>query len=205
MQDESKHLATFLDECVQKCLRTPYKYVEALRSSAAAYALCSRPVGVDHSNQLEEYPSPLLTLLEHLESGSANMSLPTTHVIAVTAFIGRLTIYLLAKSDPEFLRAFVDKIEMLSLRNYLSDKGQDKTDAMIIALRRDVKIMRSALTSDSTSEVEMVADIEGVPRWLAALKTLSLRESFDFSLKHYLRFSDSRVESSSKVPCFPDN
>ena len=100
----------------------------------------SRSIGVDHSNQLE-YPGPLLmTLLEHLESGLSNRSrsLPATHIIAFTSFIGRLTIYLFATSNPEFLRVFVDKIEAVLPRNYLLDEGQDKTEAVVIALRRDV-------------------------------------------------------------------
>ena len=169
MQDEDKYPVIFLDECVQKCLKTPYKYVEALRSLAATPAPSSRSIGVDHSNQLEEYPGPLLmTLLEHLESGLSNRSrsLPATDITAVTSFIGRLTIYLFAKSNPEFLRAFVDKIEAVLPRNYLLDEGRDKTEAVVTALRRDVKIMRSALTSDATSELEMTPLAEHNAGWL---------------------------------------
>ena len=200
MQDEDKYLAIFLDECVQKCLRTPYKYVEALRSLASTSAPSSRSIGVEHSNQLEEYPSPLLTtLLEHLESGLSNRSLPATHIIAVTSFIGRLTIYLLAKSNPEFLRAFVDKIEAVLLRNYLLDEGQDKTEAVVIALRRDVKIMRSALISDATSELEMESETQ---RWMAALKALSLRGSFDFSINIISDLQTAESKAARKYIAF---
>ena len=65
-----------------------------------------------------------MTLLEHLEFQLGNRSLPATHMLAVTAFIDRLTIYLLGKGDPELLRVFVDKIEPV-----LSDEGEDKTEA----------------------------------------------------------------------------
>ena len=44
--------------------------------------------GVDLSNWLEEYPSPLLmTLLEHLEVGIGIRSFPAIHITAATTLL----------------------------------------------------------------------------------------------------------------------
>jgi len=173
MQEESDCVITFLNECVQKCLRMPSKYVEALRSLAVASA----------PNRPDDRPSPLLmTLLEHLQSRVNNTSTPPAHIVAITAFIGRLTFCLLGKNDLGFLRAFVDKVENVLMQIPTLDEGQNPAEEMVAtALKRELQIMRSGLTFNVTSDPELEIETEGAERWLAASEALSIRGFFDFS------------------------
>lgn len=175
MQEESECVITFLDECVQKCMRMPSKYVEASRSLADA----SSPSSVD---RLGERPSPLLmTLLEHLQSKVNNRSLQSAHIVAVIAFFGRLTFCLLCKNDLGLLRAFVDKVENVLMQNSTLDEGQNPAEDMVAtALKRELQIMRSGLAFNVTSELEMAVETERAQRWLAASEALSIRGFFYF-------------------------
>jgi nucleolar pre-ribosomal-associated protein 1 len=173
MNDESEVVNTFLDECVQKCLKTPHKYVDALRSLAAASS-----ANDDYTYKLDEYPSPLLmTLLEQLESRLSNGSLPATHIVAVTSFIGRLTFCLLGKKDLVFLRAFVDKVENVLMQNSMLDASRDRTEITMVALKRELAIMRSGMAFNITIELETAVEVEGAPSWLTAFEALSTRRS----------------------------
>ena len=49
----------------------------------------------------------------------------------------------------------MEKVEIVLRQKYMSDEGQDKTEAMVVALQRELKIARSALTSDVATELEM--------------------------------------------------
>ncbi len=175
MQEESECVITFLDECVQKCMRMPSKYVEASRSLADS----SAPNSMD---RLDERPSPLLmTLLEHLQSRVRNRSLPSAHIVAVIAFMGRLTFCLLCKNDLSLLRAFVDKVENLLTQNSILDEGQKPAEDMVAtALKRELQIMRSGLAFNVISELDVAVEIEGAQRWLAASEALSIRGFLDF-------------------------
>jgi nucleolar pre-ribosomal-associated protein 1 len=181
MQDESKCVITFLDECVQRCLKTPYKYVEALRSLADASAPYSHhSIGMDYSNRLDERPSPLLmTLLENLQSRITNNTLPSAHIIAVTAYIGRLLFHLLGKNDLDLLRAFVDKVEDVLMQ---CDEGENRAETMATALRRELEVMRSALTFNIAGELEMVVET-GTPHWMASSEAVSTRRFFDLLVR----------------------
>jgi hypothetical protein len=121
-----------------------------------------------------------MTLLEHLQSRIDNLSLPPPHIIAVTAFIGRLTFSLLGKADLSLLRAFVDKVENALMQDTIMD---DRAETMTTALKRELEIMRRGLTFNITSELEMAVETEGTQRWLAALEALSIRRFFSFLVR----------------------
>ena len=180
MQDEHEGVITFLDECVRKCLKTPHKYVEVLRTLAASSAEYNC---LGYSDRLNEYPSPLLmTLFEHLESSIKNRSLPAAHIIGITAFIGRLIFCLLGKTSLGLLQGLVDKVEDVLTQNPMLDEDQNRAEAIAGALKRELKIMRRALTFTVTSDAEMAVESEEAHHWLVALEDLPIRRFLRFFL-----------------------
>jgi nucleolar pre-ribosomal-associated protein 1 len=84
--DEADAVISFFDDCVQRCLKTPYRYLEEIRSLAQK-TLTSNPE-FEHEYQLQIYPSALLmTIVEQLDAKVANKLLIPSHVLGITSFI----------------------------------------------------------------------------------------------------------------------
>ena len=108
--DEVEAVINFLDDCVQRCLKTPYRYVEDVRSLAQTLTAAS-----EQNYSFEIYPSSLLmTIVEQLEAKVANKLLIPSQVLGITSFIRKLLFYLLSKkSDLPFLNAVAAKIDTI--------------------------------------------------------------------------------------------
>ena len=108
--DEVEAVITFLDDCVQRCLKTPYRYVEDVRSLAQTLNTAS-----EQNYSFEIYPSSLLmTIVEQLEAKVANKLLIPSQVLGITSYIRKLLFYLLSKkSDLPFLNAVAAKIDTI--------------------------------------------------------------------------------------------
>jgi len=100
--DEANAVITFLDDCVQRCLKTPYRYLEDARSLAQTL-----------TSNAESEPSPLLmTLVEQLDAKVGNKLLIPSHTLGITSFIRKLLFYLSSKQlDLQFLRAVAVRID----------------------------------------------------------------------------------------------
>ncbi|KAF7299108.1 hypothetical protein MIND_00859100 [Mycena indigotica] len=73
--DEAAAVVSFVDDCIQRCLQTPYRYIEEMQAT-----------------QFSELPSPLImTAVEQLRAKMTGKSpLPPAHLLAITTFLMRL-------------------------------------------------------------------------------------------------------------------
>lgn len=112
MTDEGESVIALLDECAQRCLKTPYRYLEDAEKMAAEAARGS-------DNELDAVPpaetivSPLLmTVLEQLSAKVASALLTPSDILALASFFRKL-VFLLAMTgvDRRFLRAYVQTVD----------------------------------------------------------------------------------------------
>ncbi|KAF8185167.1 ribosome 60S biogenesis N-terminal-domain-containing protein [Pholiota molesta] len=152
-QGETEGLIAFLDDCVQRCLKTPYRYVEALHSDPN--------ITGTNEHRLDMYPSPLLmTVMEQLDAKMNNKSLAPSHLLGVISFIRKILVNLASKtSDLRFLRAYARRLDETLLMERLSQASP----TFFTSVRREVDILYASLsfasfappiTTSSTSEME---------------------------------------------------
>ncbi|KAF9040788.1 ribosome 60S biogenesis N-terminal-domain-containing protein [Panaeolus papilionaceus] len=123
LNGETTPLITFLDDCVQRCLKTPYRYIESLHE----FAVSSHP-SKDQVDRLDMLPSPLImTFAEQLEAKVNNKTLSLIDVMSMAGYLRKLMFYLTGKtSSLHFLRAFARKVdEMLSELKLISMEGEE--------------------------------------------------------------------------------
>jgi nucleolar pre-ribosomal-associated protein 1 len=108
--DEAEAVITFLDDCVQRCIKPPYRYLEVVRS--LAQNLTSN-LASEQNYSSEIFPSSLLmTVVEQLEAKVTNKLLIPSHVLSITAFIRKFLFYLSSKQmDLQFLHAVAVRID----------------------------------------------------------------------------------------------
>ena len=81
LTDEAEAVLTVLDDCLQRCIKTPYRYLEVLQN------FCTEEDARDPSTM----PSPMLvTLLEQLQAKVAGNLLPPSDILAVVMYVRRL-------------------------------------------------------------------------------------------------------------------
>lgn len=144
LADESSSVIDFLDDCIQRCLKTPYRYLEErdvlVRSATKGIADDEQTAAlVDH---LEGQCSPLLiTVLDQLGVKVASSLLVPSDVLAITSFIRKLVFNLSSKQrDLDFLSAFLDKLDAQVHPDLLPHYPNIMT-----AIRSEVLILRSCL------------------------------------------------------------
>jgi nucleolar pre-ribosomal-associated protein 1 len=170
--DEGSSVVGFLDDCVQRCLKTPYRYLEE-RNALIRYAF--KNVANEENTLLSDYQevgcSPLLiTVLDQLEAKVANNLLTPSDILAITSFIRKLVFNLSSKQhDLNFLSAFIDKVDALVHPGLFPQYPNITT-----AIRREIPILWSCLrhlqnppvsspTSPSTVVEEFLDRINQVP------------------------------------------
>ncbi|KAF9480206.1 hypothetical protein BDN70DRAFT_833085 [Pholiota conissans] len=143
-QGETEGLITFLDDCVQRCLKTPYRYVEALHSDANI-----SNTNEDAKERLDMHPSPLLmTVLEQLDAKMNNKSLVASHLLGVVSFIRKILVNLASKTcDLRFLRAYGHRLDEMLLKERLSESSP----TFFTSVRREVDILYASLSFSSFS------------------------------------------------------
>ncbi|KAI0687369.1 ribosome 60S biogenesis N-terminal-domain-containing protein, partial [Cerioporus squamosus] len=113
LTDEGDSVISFLDDCVQRCVKTPYKYVEELQAlysttttDGDASAIGARP---------EAFPSPLLaTVIEQLGAKLRGRLLTPSDALALFTFVRKLVVLLVGKtSDLALISALVKRINGL--------------------------------------------------------------------------------------------
>ncbi|KAL1732959.1 ribosome 60S biogenesis N-terminal-domain-containing protein [Schizophyllum commune] len=123
---ELDSVVCFLDDCVQRCLKTPYRYMDDLRALAPAEAA-------------DELPSPLLaTVLEQ-----AKHKVPTA---ALAVFVRRLLLTLSTTSlrAPLVLRVVQERLDEIWSEERLAKEGE----VVSKAVRREVGAMKACLARD---------------------------------------------------------
>lgn len=169
--DESDGVISFLDDCVQRCIKTPYKYFEELQvlttssttdgANGQAPSLLERP---------EEYPSPLLaTVLEQLGAKLKGNLLEPSDALAVVTFLRKLVLHLVGKC-PNLAWANVVSNQMASMANTPGLFLQ--WPVMLTALRCEARLLEVTLAQLRTpSPVESVfSTSQGTQEFLAGLE-----------------------------------
>ncbi|KAF8994562.1 ribosome 60S biogenesis N-terminal-domain-containing protein [Cyathus striatus] len=141
LSDEPQAVITFLDDCVFRCLKVVYKYLEELDG------LCK----VEEGERSESHPSPLLmTVLEQLEAKVSRRLLTPSDALALATFVRKLVLRLCSLlSDLRLVRAFVEKIDSV----FGKDQLWKEFPVASAAIRREVGMMRKYCGLDSWQDV----------------------------------------------------
>lgn len=184
-QGEVDGLIAFLDDCVHRCLKTPYRYVEALHS------LDSQTRNrADAPERLDMYPSPLImTIVEQLDAKINNKSLPASHLLGIVAFVRKVLVNLSFKTlDLCFLQEYARKLDEILVEERLSQYPS----TVYNVIRREMDILSATLlfsfppppmTMDGTSEIEAhLAEVENATtrEFLVLIRLLSFQPCYLF-------------------------
>ncbi|KAJ6584939.1 ribosome 60S biogenesis N-terminal-domain-containing protein [Mycena capillaripes] len=128
--DEAATVITFLDDCIQRCLKAPYRYIENMQTLNSPGIQKLTP---------DELPSPLvMTVLEQLSAKVVNKSASPSNVFALATFLRRLVLRLSsAHHDLSFIRHVAAKID----ETLGPDTLFGQYPVISNAIRREMKIM----------------------------------------------------------------
>ncbi|KII96154.1 hypothetical protein PLICRDRAFT_151289 [Plicaturopsis crispa FD-325 SS-3] len=190
LTDEGDSVVVFLDDCVQRCIKTPYRYLEDIQSLARTDASDT------DSNTVRErrnvYPSPLLmTVVEQLNAKAASKLLTPSDVLALASFVRRLVFRLSTKQDGlQFVDAVAKKIDS-SLH---VDKLFPEHPTVTNAIRREVFILYACLQYPPKSAPSRPSHSDSaVDDFLAAVEQMPIpdeaaaRKKCAFELVDWLR------------------
>lgn len=111
LTDEGESVIAFLDECVQRCLKTPYRYLEDAEKLAGDARRASNELeGAEH---VDTFVSPLLmTVLEQLSAKVAGTLLTPSDILALASFLRKLVFGLATEGVTiGFLDAFARAVD----------------------------------------------------------------------------------------------
>lgn len=112
------HLLSFLDECVRRCMKTPYRYLEDVTTLIPDY--------FEPTRRPHEMVSPLImVILEQLRAKIAGQLIATEAVGVVLAYLKRVFLGLSGKvRDGRWLNEVVKRLEV-GVRE-AREKGQER-------------------------------------------------------------------------------
>ncbi|KAF9558394.1 hypothetical protein CPC08DRAFT_639060 [Agrocybe pediades] len=167
--DETEGVIAFIDDCVQRCLKTPYRYVEALHALDG-----SSSTTAESSAQLQMYPSPLImTVIEQLDAKTKNKSLSASHVLAIVSYVRKLVFNLTTKTtDLNFLRKYADKLYSI----VLEDQLPSSTTSLWPAICREFDILRAVLMFSGNPAMQQ-DDNSSAEEYLTEVETKALPET----------------------------
>lgn len=171
LTDEGEGVIAFLDDCVQRCVKTPYKYVEELQAiyiphaSASTSSIGERP---------EAFPSPLITtVVEQLGAKLRGTLLTASDTLALFSFVRKLVLRMAGKSvDLGLPKAFTEKIRALVENQTLFPDSP----IMEGAIRREVQLLSSSMAVlQEASATPIDASTPGVHEFLAQVEKMPER------------------------------
>lgn len=153
LTDEGEAVIALLDDCLQRCIKTPYRYLEELQ------ALCtSSDSGTQDPSLL---PSPMLvTVLEQVQARVNGNRVAPSDALAVVTFVRKLATSLAGKlPELEVVDAVAKRLQALSLDEKHFGRSVRKAVARECRL---IAMMRGRLASLATQEAmeEDSAEIE---------------------------------------------
>ncbi|KAH7927036.1 hypothetical protein BV22DRAFT_1103957 [Leucogyrophana mollusca] len=140
LTDEAEGVATFLDDCVQRCLKTPYRYFESMQDLLLQVTASSQ---IDSEDSIPEHtdplPSPLLmTVLEQLDAKLTMKLMSPSDILAIFTFIRKLIFKLSSKQqDLRLLLAISDKLASIA--------PVDGFSTVTASVQRELSILRVSL------------------------------------------------------------
>lgn len=141
--DESEAVISFLDECILRCLKTPYHYLEGILdicygSSSTLVSSQTSPVEQQHRSP-HLAPSPLLaTLLEQFAFKQNKQLFEASDHLAVVTYLRELVIGFIGKQpDPGSSLRLLEKLCALVEESKLG------STAISTALSRELRLIRN--------------------------------------------------------------
>lgn len=139
LTDEVDAIVSFLDDCAQRCLKTPYRYMEAM----TALVQSSTPTPDIHRGEL--FASPLLmTVLEQVIAKVSGRLMTPSDTLAVFSFVRRLLVMLAAKQDDSAYHNFLVILDQLDSSVTAGQPFPDHP-SICFGMRRELSIARACL------------------------------------------------------------
>ncbi|KAG0699762.1 hypothetical protein DFH29DRAFT_990668 [Suillus ampliporus] len=189
LTDESDSIATFLDDCAQRCIKTPYRYLEALRDL------------LPMENSAVDAPSPLLmTVLERFSAKIAGKLITPSDALAIVGFVRRLMFKLASKQrDLAFLHKFSAKVDDAGMSENLFSQYPSVT----AAIRREVSIMHKCFSHFQEvcgrSEPSASPEVEDFLTKIEGLKVQMHAFTTAYELVDWLRFVGPTLQPQDVV------
>lgn len=96
LTDEGEAVIGFLEECLQRCIKTPYRYLDEM---AICLSQLSGDAGLEgfHTSQNTSASPLLMTALEQLDAKCKNASLSPSHTLSIFTYLRILIVKLIQK------------------------------------------------------------------------------------------------------------
>lgn len=152
------HLLSFLDECVRRCMKTPYRYIEESLGLLPEYFIPTvRPF---------ELISPLMmTMVEQLRAKINGQHIATEAAGVVLAYLRRVVLGLAGKmKDGKWLKELVKNVETVVID--ARGKGQERKGLLgsIQGIQSDLQVVFGGDKVDVSEEATIVmVDEEWAP------------------------------------------
>jgi nucleolar pre-ribosomal-associated protein 1 len=171
LTDEADGIIAFLDDCVQRCMKAPYRYIEELYS-LSNYDNQHPTEGL--AERLDVYPSPLLmTVLEQLDVKVGKKMLSASDVLALASFLRKLVFRLTSKQQGlRFLTSVLTKVDGILHPTRLFSQYSVVT----AAIRREVSLLRTCLEGPQPPSAESNHPIQEVQDFLYQVEKIPIRE-----------------------------
>ncbi|KAF9807927.1 hypothetical protein IEO21_08001 [Rhodonia placenta] len=141
LTSEPNAVISFVDDCAQRCFKTPYRYLENLEELFRSADDAAEGVTLV-AGQSDRHPSPLLmTILEQFEAKVKGQLLSASDTLAIVTFIRKLCLKLLSKMDHAGpLRAVATR-----LNNIVMGHPHADTSLILSAIQRELDYLNSIL------------------------------------------------------------
>lgn len=175
LTDEGDSVIFFLDDCVQRCLKTPYRYLEdreALVQSTEEKENTEETTNL--INQENIICSPLLfTVLDQLMAKLGGKLLSPSDVLAITTFVRKLVLKLSGKlQNLTSLSAIIDRVDKLLHLDLFPQYPNIMT-----AIRREIPMMRLYLVHLQAPPKSQPSSTSAVVQhFLARVEQLPIRQ-----------------------------
>ena len=137
-------VVALLEECIQRCLKTPYKYVE--ESIAVTRLLAESPQDEDSSQpsySTTSVPSPLLfALLEQFKTKISMAIMPSSDALSTITYLRKLTLALTGKQpDLKYARHISASLDQALNLSSQAQVGQ----LLYAAITRELQVLHHCL------------------------------------------------------------
>ena len=173
LTDEVNAVVAFLDDCAQRCLKTPYRYMEAM----AALVQSSSTSDIHRG---ESFASPLLmTVVEQVTAKVNGRLMAPSGALAVFTFIRRLLVMLAAKQDDAQYRNLLAVLDQLDSSVAAEHPFPDQP-SICFGIKREMSIARACLRhlrDDSCSRGTEGPSDKTIATFLGHIEQIPVRES----------------------------
>ncbi|KAG6375258.1 ribosome 60S biogenesis N-terminal-domain-containing protein [Boletus reticuloceps] len=159
LTDEVDAIVSFLDDCAQRCLKTPYRYMEAMSTLVHS----STSDADIHRGEL--FASPLLmTVLEQVIAKVSGRLMTPSDTLAVFTFVRRLLVMLATKQDDPGYHSLLAILDQLD-NNVTVVQPFPNQPSICYGVRRELSIARACLRHLGTMTIVIRSKDQVTRRW----------------------------------------